>query len=50
MQAFHVDTTCLSFVTAFRLAADMLPDPRSITSVVASEGRVLASAPPTGRP
>ena len=37
-QAFHVDTTCLSFVTAFRLAADMLQwIPRSIVSVVASE-------------
>ncbi|HAT48181.1 MAG TPA: ketoacyl-ACP synthase III [Flavobacteriales bacterium] len=25
-QAFHVDTTCLSFITAFRLASDMLQD------------------------
>ena len=25
-QAFHVDTTCLSFITAFRLAADMWQD------------------------
>ena len=42
-QAFHVDTTCLSFVTAFRVAADMLQDPEVhrilvVTSEVASVG------------
>ena len=37
-QAFHVDTTCLSFITAFRLAADMLQDPEvQRVLVVASE-------------
>lgn len=37
-QAFHVDTTCLSFITAFRLAADMLQDPEvERVLVVASE-------------
>jgi 3-oxoacyl-[acyl-carrier-protein] synthase-3 len=42
-QAFHVDTTCLSFITAFRLAADMLQDPEIhrilvVASEVASVG------------
>ena len=42
-QAFHVDTTCLSFITAFRLAADMLQDPEVhrilvVASEVASVG------------
>lgn len=37
-QAFHVDATCLSFITAFRLAADMLQDPDiKRVLVVASE-------------
>ena len=37
-QAFHVDATCLSFISAFRLAADMLQDPEvQRILVVASE-------------
>ena len=37
-QAFHIDTTCLSFISAFRLAADMLQDPEvKRILVVASE-------------
>ena len=37
-QAFHVDATCLSFISAFRLAADMLQDPEvKRILVVASE-------------
>lgn len=45
-QAFHVDTTCLSFITAFRLAADMLQDPEvKRILVVASEVASLGIGP-----
>lgn len=37
-QAFHIDASCLSFVSAFRMAADMLQDPEiKRILVVASE-------------
>ena len=37
-QAFHIDASCLSFVSAFRMAADMLQDPEiKRILIVASE-------------
>lgn len=45
-QAFHVDATCLSFISAFRLAADMLQDPEvKRILVVASEVASLGIGP-----
>ena len=54
-QAFHVDTTCLSFITAFRLAADMLQDPEIhrilvVASEVASVGLSLIHISEPTRP